>query len=182
MMFGVAAVGILSYYLLGNKAEKTDNLSKSLKEIKALGEPKREANGLLAFSYYKDIISIIMKNARSDFAEEKKQLLVQRRELLRNNKTEEYKELVMEMVVKEEKVGTDLLGDALDHIGLSESESMQTHEIYMKDPQIQKIIMQAQMGGGDANTKTPPSITRQKAKEIFFESEERKFESMKKMM
>jgi hypothetical protein len=61
-----------------------------------------------------------MKNARSSFAEEKQQLLVQRRELLRNNKTNEYKELVMEMVQKEEKVGTDLLGDAMEHIGLNE--------------------------------------------------------------
>ena len=119
-MFGVAAVGILSYYLFGNQAEKTDALSKSLKEIKALGEPKREANGLLAFSYYKDIFSIIMKNARSSFAKERQQLLVQRRELLRNNKTNEYKELVMEIVQKEEKVCTDLLGDAMEHIGLNE--------------------------------------------------------------
>lgn len=61
-----------------------------------------------------------MKNARSSFADEKKELLVQRRELLRNGKMTEYKELVMEMIQKEEKVGTDLLGDAMEHIGLSE--------------------------------------------------------------
>ena len=52
----------------------------------------------------------------------------------------------------------------------------------MMNPQTQQILMQAQMGGGDANTKTPPSISRQKAKQIFFDSEEKKFESMKKMM
>jgi hypothetical protein len=38
------------------------------------------------------------------------------------------------------------------------------------------------MGGGDASTKSPPSISREKAKEIFFSSEDKKFESMKKMM
>jgi hypothetical protein len=59
---------------------------------------------------------------------------------------------------------------------------MQTHQHYMMNPQTQQILMQAQMGGGDANTKTPPTISRQKAKEIFFDSEEKKFESMKKMM
>ena len=52
----------------------------------------------------------------------------------------------------------------------------------MMNPQTQQFLMQAQMGGGDANTKTTPSISRQKAKEIFFDSEEKKFESMKKMM
>ena len=113
-------IALLSHFLSGKQGEETGALSKALEEIKALGEPKREANGLLAFSYYKDVFSIIMKNARSSFAEEKQQLLAQRRELLRNNKTEEYKELVMEMVQKEEKVGTDLLGDAMEHIGLSE--------------------------------------------------------------
>ena len=119
---GAAIVGIalLSHFLSAKQGEETGALSKALEEIKALGEPKREANGLLAFAYYKDVFSIIMKNARSSFAEEKQQLLVQRRELLRNNKTNEYKELVMEMVQKEEKVGTDLLGDAMEHIGLNE--------------------------------------------------------------
>jgi hypothetical protein len=42
--------------------------------------------------------------------------------------------------------------------------------------------MQAQMGGDPTASKTPPSISKQKAKEIFFDSEEKKFESMKKMM
>lgn len=59
---------------------------------------------------------------------------------------------------------------------------MQTHQYYMMNPQTQQILMQAQMGGGDGKTKAPPSISRQKAKEIFFDSEEKKFESMKKMM
>jgi hypothetical protein len=167
--------------LSGKQTEETGPLSKALEEIKALGEPKREANGVLAFSYYKEVFSIIMKNAKSSFAEEKQQLLVQRRDFLRNNKTNEYKELVMEMVTKEEKVGTDLLGDAMEHIGLNEQEFMQTHQFYMMNPQTQQILMQAQMGG-DASTKTPPSISRQKAKQIFFDSEEKKFESMKKMM
>ncbi len=57
-----------------------------------------------------------------------------RRELLRAQKTSEYKELVMDMIQKEEKVGTDLLGDAMEHIGLSEQEFMQTHQYYMMNP------------------------------------------------
>ena len=114
-----------------------------------------------------------MKNAKSSYAEEKQQLLIQRRDFLRNNKMTEYKELVMEMVTKEEKAGTDLLTEAMEHIGLNEQEFMQTHQFYMMNPQTQ------QMGASD---ETPPSISRQKAKQIFFDSEEKKFESMKKMM
>ena len=123
-----------------------------------------------------------MKNAKSSYAEEKQQLLIQRRDFLRNNKMTEYKELVMEMVTKEEKAGTDLLTEAMEHIGLNEQEFMQTHQFYMMNPQTQQILMQAQMVGGDANTKIAPSISLEKAKQIFFVEEEKKFESMKKMI
>lgn len=38
------------------------------------------------------------------------------------------------------------------------------------------------MGGDLTASKKAPSISREKAKKIFFDSEEKKFESMKKMM
>jgi hypothetical protein len=41
--------------------------------------------------------------------------------------------------------------------------------------------MQAQMGGAPGSGATP-QISRQKCKEVFFDSEERKFDSMRKMM
>jgi hypothetical protein len=50
----------------------------------------------------------------------------------------------------------------------------------MMDHVTQQILMQAQTG--TANESTPPSITREKAKEIFFSSDDKKFESMKKIM
>lgn len=104
------------------KAKETDALSKAIEEIKAMGEPKREANGFLAFSYHKELYSIIRKYQKLSFSEEKQQLLVQRRDLLRSNKTNEYKEFVTEMIYKEEKAGADFLRDAMKHIGLSERE------------------------------------------------------------
>lgn len=136
---GAAVVGgaLIFHYFQQKVTDEDSALSKALLEIKALGEPKREANGLLAFSYYKDVFSIIMKNARLSFAEEKQELLKKRRELLRNGKMDEYKELVNDMIQKEEKVGTDLLGEAMENIGLSEQEFMQTHQYYMMNPQTQ---------------------------------------------
>jgi hypothetical protein len=38
------------------------------------------------------------------------------------------------MIQKEEKVGTDLLAEAMEHIGLSEQEFMMTHQHYMMNP------------------------------------------------
>ncbi len=75
---------------------------------------------MLAFSYYNELYSIVKKYQRLSFATQQQPLLVQRRDLLRNNKTSEYKELVIKMIEKEEKIGTDLLGDVMKHIGLNE--------------------------------------------------------------
>lgn len=50
-----------------------------------------------------------------------------RREFLKQKNMEEYRNMVGEMIQKEEKVGTDFLGEAMENIGLSEQEFMQTH-------------------------------------------------------
>ena len=46
---------LLMQYLSGKQGEESVVLNKALEEISALGEPKREANGLLSFSYYKEV-------------------------------------------------------------------------------------------------------------------------------
>ena len=58
------------------------------------------------------------------------------------------------MSAKEEKVFTDLISVIMDCIGLIEQEFMHTLQLYMINPQTQKILQKVQMGGADANTKT----------------------------
>ena len=41
------------------------------------------------------------------------------------------------MIQKEEQVFGELLQDAMDHLGLTEQEFMQMHQIYMSNPQTQ---------------------------------------------
>ena len=180
---GVLLVGAaVVFHMFTNKESTGEDvaLSAALEEIQALGAPKREANGLLAFPYYKDVFFIIMKHARSSFAVEKQGLLKKRREALKSKNMEEYRTIVGDMIQKEEKVGTDFLSEAMESLGLSEQEFMQTHQVYMMNPQTQQILMQAQMA--QPSNAGKPTISRQKCKEIFFDSEEKKFESMKSMM
>lgn len=73
-----------------------------LGEIDALGPPRREANGLLNFTYFKDIFVLVQKHSKAQFAVEKQGLLKKRRTLLKENKIPEYKEIVKEMIQKEE--------------------------------------------------------------------------------
>ena len=47
---------------------------------------------------------------------------------------EEYKELVSEMIKKEEQNFQDLMMEVIEHIGISEQEFMQVNQVYMSNP------------------------------------------------
>jgi hypothetical protein len=72
-----------------------------LKEIESFGEPKKEESGRLEFNYYKTVSQAIMQKAKVVFADEKKEFLNKRRQLLKDKKMEEYNAVVIEMVKKE---------------------------------------------------------------------------------
>ncbi len=128
--------GALIFHHFSSKETNEDStgLNEALSEIAALGAPKREPSGRLAFSYYKQVFFIIMKNAKKSFAAEKSDLLKRRRELLKDKKMDDYKHIVGEMIQKEERVGADLLQEAMEQIGLNEQEFMSTHQYYMMNP------------------------------------------------
>jgi hypothetical protein len=92
----------------------------------------------------------------------------------------EYKEIVTEMIKKEEQSFQDLMMEIIDHIGVSEQEFMQVNQVYMSNPQTSQIIMQQQMM--PTATDQPLKLTKQKTKEIFLYSEEKKMDQMKNMM
>lgn len=119
---GALVIGALAFHYLSGK--QTGSSSLVFEEIESLGPPKKEANGLLSFNYYKDIFMIISKHSKQKFAEEKKDLLAKRRRALKDNNMEEYKEIVKETIQKEEQAFGDLLAEAMEHIGLSEQEFM----------------------------------------------------------
>ena len=138
LMIGLAAGGALIgaamlFHLLQNKSGAS--ASAIYEDIDALGAPKKEANGILTFPYFKDLMSVVQKHARERFADEKKEMLQKRRRLLQDKKVDEYKEVVSEMIKKEESNFQDLMMEVIDHIGLSEQEFMQINEIYMRNPQ-----------------------------------------------
>eukprot|EP00347_Sterkiella_histriomuscorum_P006804 403351368 len=152
-----------------------------LEEIDALGPPKKDINGLLSFSYFKDIMEIVWKAGKEKFAKEKQDFLNKRRQLLQDNKMDEYKEVALEIVKREETNIQDFMIEVVDHIGLSEQEFMKVYQQYMTDPKTQQTLMQMQLipQGGEQQ---PPKLTIEKTKEIFLYSEEKKMDQMKNMM
>ncbi len=102
IIYGLAAAGALIgaailFNYISNKTT-TSTSSGVLDAIDSLGPPKREANGLLTFPYYKDIFVLITKHSKAKFGEEKKEMLLKRRIALREGNEEEYKDIVKEAI------------------------------------------------------------------------------------
>lgn len=86
LLIGLAAAaalvgGAVLFHLITGKQGASSN-SAVLEEIDALGAPKKESNGLLSFDYFKSIMQIVQKHGKERFAQEKKDFLTRRRQLL----------------------------------------------------------------------------------------------------
>lgn len=131
---GAALIGgAVIFHLIQGKAGSSSS-NAVIEEVDSLGPPKKEMNGILSFSYFKDLMSVVQRHAKERFADEKKELLSRRRALLKDGKTDEYKEVVSEMIKKEEMMFQDLMMEVMEHIGMSEQEFMQVNEVYMRNP------------------------------------------------
>lgn len=79
----LVAGAIFFNYITNKSSSSTVNLL--CEEIDSLGPPKKETNGLLSFSYFKDIFTLVSKHSKAKFADEKKEILRNRRRALKND-------------------------------------------------------------------------------------------------
>ena len=156
---GVAIVGCaLVYHIISNSegAQQQDGL---IDEIAALGEPKRDQNGLLSFHYYKELFLIVNKYVKARNAASKVEMVADRRQALKDGDMNRYKQIVQDIIQQEERGFQDIMQEAMDYIGLSEAEFMQVHQTYSQHPAFQQTMMQQQF-----KTAKPPTISRQDSK------------------
>lgn len=86
LLIGIAAAaalvgGAVLFHMISGK-QGASSASAAIEEIDALGAPKKESNGLLSFTYFKDLMQIVQKHGKDRFAKEKADFLVRRRQLL----------------------------------------------------------------------------------------------------
>ena len=115
----------LLFNYVANRSSSSN--TQCFEEIDALGPPKKEANGLLSFAYYKEVFVIISKHSKQKFADEKKELVAKRRAYLKEGNMREYRAIVEQLIMKEESSFQDMITEVMDHIGLNEQEFMQMH-------------------------------------------------------
>ena len=137
--------------------------------------------GGLHFDYFKDLMLILSRHARASFSTQKQAAIEKRRKLLKEFNLTEYSEVVKELVRTEEKAIKSVTDAALAHIGLSEEQYMMTQQIIMMNPEYQQILMQTQQAP-EYDQNKEPTITREKAREIFMDQEEMRVTTMKVIM
>jgi len=103
IIVGAGVVLIGGALLVNYLSTKQDTSStKYLEDVDALGPPKKDANGFLKFDYYREIFNIVTKYGKQKFNDEKKDMLRERRKALREGDEARYREVVKEMMQKEE--------------------------------------------------------------------------------
>jgi hypothetical protein len=138
LLYGLAAAGALVgaavlFHVITNK-QTAGSGSKLIEDIDALEGPEKDSRGILTFKYFKDLMAVVAKHSKERFGPEKKELLAQRREFLKEKRMDEYKEKVGEMMRKEEANLQDIMMEVVDHIGLTEQEFMYANQTYMSNP------------------------------------------------
>ncbi len=138
---GALVCGALAFHLLSSKVSGGSSLSEVMDEIQALGQPQFNAQGFLEFEYYRLLFAIINKHAKLSFADEKKNMTETRRSAMKAGDTGKYREIVQEMIQREERGFQEMLNEATSYIGMSEDQFMMMHASYMQNPMTQQVLM-----------------------------------------
>ena len=88
---GAALIGAALAFHFMSQSEGAQSSDALIEEIAALGEPKRDQNGLLSFHYYKELFLIVNKYVKERNAANKQEMVAERREALKAGDMNKYK-------------------------------------------------------------------------------------------
>lgn len=91
-------------------------------ELKDLGKIRRNEDGTIRVDDFCKLFAIISKHGKKASADRRQEFIAKRRELLRENKEEEYRAQVVKQMVAEEEVYQDVASYALEQLGIRDEE------------------------------------------------------------
>ena len=144
LLAGAAVVGsAIAYHFLSNSTEEAtdDGLDADLDQLGAL---ELDAEGRIDFAQFLKIFQICSFYGKSQFLVRKKELIVKRREALKNNDTQLYEQTVMQMTQEEEMLVQTKLNQIIDKLGISEEDFQRSVMYHGQDQKKGMQIMQMQ--------------------------------------
>ena len=116
LMGGVAVVGAaVAFHFLSKSSEEVDDALDA--DLAELGELELDSRGIIEFKQFLKIFQICSFYGKTQFAERKREFINKRRQALKDNDENTYKQIVMSMTQEEELLvqnyeqGADLLID-----------------------------------------------------------------------
>ena len=125
LYLGLGLGALVTSALVFNYLSGGESNQKVIEELDELGTVKRQGH-VIEFKYYKDLFAVIAKHSKIRFAEKKKEFLTRRRAALKAGNNAEYKQIVQEQMMQEEKHFTDLMQEATEHLNITDQEFMET--------------------------------------------------------
>lgn len=176
-VIGIIGGAFLFHYLSGEDEEAEGRFDELHSDIEQIGTVTKDASGILTIDGFLKIFRLVTKHAKHQISISKKELAEERRGHLREGKEDEYRECIKKQIQNEESVYQEVATEVLTSLDIEEQEFMMAQNMHAMNPAFQKVMMEMQLGVDDG-PQTPPSFSKEKAKEMFIFIEKEKESSM----
>ena len=139
---GAAAALVGGALLYGYLTREDTRFAKMQLELKELGKVRRNEDGTIRVDDFCKLFAIISKHGKKASADRRQEFITKRRDLLRENKEEEYRAQVVKQMVAEEEVYQDVASYALEQLGVRDEEFLMSQQQNMSNPQFQRTMME----------------------------------------
>jgi hypothetical protein len=144
-----------------------------------MGAVSRDASGMVKLDDFLKIFKTVTKHSKKQIQKFKSELTDKRRKCLKEGDEDGYRDCIKQQISQEEGIYQEVATEVLGCLEIDEQEFMMAQNMHAMNPAFQRVMMEMQLGVEESTTK--PTVTKEKAKEIFIFVEEEKTKAMQSM-
>lgn len=177
---GLVGAALVWHYFNNMEGEGDEKFAELHADLKELGVVEKDASGNIKLDKFCAIFKIVTKHAKLEITKFKAKSTEERRKHLKDGNDEAYKECITKQINQEETIYQEVATEVLQHLDIDEQDFMMSQALHAQNPQFQKLMMEMQLGVDEGDT-APPSVSKEKAKEIFIYVEDEKAKAMENL-
>lgn len=178
-VWGLVGGALLYYYISNNAEEEEEKYAELHAELGEMGAVSRDASGMVKLDDFLKIFKTVTKHSKKQIQKFKSELTDKRRKSLKEGDEDGYRDCIKQQISQEEGIYQEVATEVLNFLEIDEQEFMMSQNMHAMNPAFQRVMMEMQLGVEESTSK--PTITKEKAKEIFMFVEEEKTKAMQNM-
>lgn len=171
---------LLFHYYSAMETEAEDKYAELHQELQEMGPVNKDASGLIKLDDFLKIFKIVTKHSKKQITKFKAVNTEHRRKHLKDGDEEAYRDCIKKQITQEENIYQEVATEVLNYLDIEEQDFMMAQNMHSMNPAFQRVMMEMQLGVEEGPA-TPPTITKEKAKEIFIFVEDEKAKAMDSM-